>query len=84
MVDSKDGKYIFLGQPDGVAVIDASNQQTVTVWEDQSAAITSIHVTLLSDETYLLSTVDENGTLIQFILIVVIKFFKSVFRILFV
>ncbi|XP_070543569.1 WD repeat-containing protein 93-like isoform X2 [Ptychodera flava] len=61
MTDSKDGRYIFIGMPNGVVVIDAATQSKVTVWEEEGVDITSINVSLVSVQMYLLSTVDDMG-----------------------
>jgi hypothetical protein len=60
--DSKDGKFVFIGLPDGLAVIDAISQQTITVWEEEKTEIVVIKTSIMAGgQNYLLSTLDDMG-----------------------
>ncbi|XP_023932289.1 WD repeat-containing protein 93 isoform X1 [Lingula anatina] len=59
--DSIDGRYIFIGLPNGLAAVDAMTQQTVTTWEDDKIEVTQMQVSLIGVQTYLLCTVDDMG-----------------------
>ena len=61
MTDSRDGRYIFVGLPDGLAVLSAVDQQTVVQWEEEKVEITNIHVSYIPDHMYILCTVDDMG-----------------------
>ncbi|XP_078701623.1 WD repeat-containing protein 93-like [Branchiostoma floridae x Branchiostoma belcheri] len=57
---SVDGRYIFVGLPTGLAAFDAVSQVTLAVWEE-TVEVTSLKVSLVGVQTYLLSTVDDMG-----------------------
>eukprot|EP00058_Branchiostoma_floridae_P016131 XP_002601619.1 hypothetical protein BRAFLDRAFT_85812 [Branchiostoma floridae] len=60
MAHSVDGRYIFVGLPTGLAAFDAVSQVTLAVWEE-TVEVTSLKVSLVGVQMYLLSTVDDMG-----------------------
>nr|XP_006821252.1 PREDICTED: WD repeat-containing protein 93-like [Saccoglossus kowalevskii] len=61
LADSIDGRYIFIGLPNGLAVIDAASQSKVAHWQDDNVEITSMNVCLMSVQMYLIATIDDMG-----------------------
>ncbi|XP_064649847.1 WD repeat-containing protein 93-like isoform X2 [Lineus longissimus] len=63
LADSKDGKFVFIGLQDGLAVVDATNQQTITIWEEEKTEIVTIKTSIMAGgQNYVLSTLDDMGT----------------------
>lgn len=67
LTNSKDGNYIFIGLPNGFAVVSSHNQQTVGIWEENGAEITRIYaynfLNFASISTYLIVTLDDMGNI---------------------
>ncbi|XP_077989361.1 WD repeat-containing protein 93-like [Glandiceps talaboti] len=61
LADSKDGRYIFTGLPNGLAIIDAASQSRLGQWEEDNVEITGMHVCLMTVQMYLIATIDDMG-----------------------
>ncbi|XP_022105668.1 WD repeat-containing protein 93-like [Acanthaster planci] len=59
-----DGRYVFFGMPQGIAMIDAMTQAPITSWEHgtEGVSICSLDVCLIGVQTYLIVAVDTAGT----------------------
>ena len=64
MADSKDGRYVIMGMTNGLVVIDAHTQHVVAHWKQDGVEITTIQVSSLGDQLYLLSTIDDMGKIL--------------------
>ncbi|XP_071103091.1 WD repeat-containing protein 93-like isoform X2 [Haliotis cracherodii] len=62
LADSGDGRYIFIGLPNGLSVMDASTQKPVTIWEEDNMEIVNIRSHVMGVQTYLIVTLDDMGT----------------------
>lgn len=58
---SIDGKYIFIGMPNGIVVLEAVNHQEIVRWKEDKVEITKIDSFLISDQIYLLVSLDDMG-----------------------
>ncbi|KAJ8304577.1 hypothetical protein KUTeg_018160 [Tegillarca granosa] len=58
---SIDGKYIFIGMPNGIVVLEAVNHQEIVRWEEDKVEITKIDSFLISDQIYLIVSLDDMG-----------------------
>ena len=58
LCDSTDGRYLFIGLPNGLSVINASNQTPVTSWEDDGVDVKTIKACLVGVHMYLVITID--------------------------
>ncbi|XP_041365295.1 WD repeat-containing protein 93-like isoform X2 [Gigantopelta aegis] len=61
MTNSVDGRYIFVGLPNSLTVMDAMTQRIVTSWEEDQLEITQIKAHIMGVQTYLIVTVDDMG-----------------------
>ncbi|KAK6188663.1 hypothetical protein SNE40_004797 [Patella caerulea] len=61
LTDSVDGRYVFIGLPNGIVVIDSLTQETVSTWDEEKVDIAHIKCHLIGVQTYLLVTIDEMG-----------------------
>ena len=61
MTNSVDGRYIFVGLPNSLTVMDAMTQQVVTSWEEDQLEITQMKAHIIGVQTYLIVTVDDMG-----------------------
>ncbi|XP_005089078.1 WD repeat-containing protein 93 isoform X2 [Aplysia californica] len=57
--ESVDGKYIFVGLPNGLAVMETQTQTQLHAWEEEHAEITDIKTYLISPDWHLIVTVDD-------------------------
>ncbi|XP_046574489.1 WD repeat-containing protein 93-like [Haliotis rubra] len=62
LADSGDGRYIFIGLPNGLSVMDASTQKPITIWEEDNMEIVNIRSHVMGVQTYLIVTLDDMGT----------------------
>ncbi|XP_071965373.1 WD repeat-containing protein 93-like [Antedon mediterranea] len=63
--ESPDGRYIFVGLPTGLAVLDATQHIILANWE-QDVAISVLEISLIGVQMYLVTTIDELGILRMF------------------
>ncbi len=61
MCESTDGRYLFIGLPNGLAIINAANQFPVASWEGSEAGIEIIKACIIGVQVYFVATVDANG-----------------------
>ena len=64
--ESVDGKYIFIGLPNGLAVMDAVTQAEVHRWEEEHAEISTISAHAIAPNWHLIATVDDMGRMTFF------------------
>ncbi|XP_067664701.1 WD repeat-containing protein 93-like isoform X3 [Haliotis asinina] len=62
LADSGDGRYVFIGLPNGLSVMDASTQKPITIWEEDNMEIVNIRSHVMGVQTYLIVTLDDMGT----------------------
>ena len=60
LCESSDGRYLFIGLPDGLSVINAGSQLPVGSWEKSDAEIVLIKACLIGVQTYLVAAIDSN------------------------
>lgn len=63
MACSEDGRYLSLGHSRGLSVWSASSLTCVAEWLEDTLEITSIQMTGMAEEAYLLGTADDMGGL---------------------
>lgn len=61
LAPSADGKYLFVGLPNGLAVVDVATLSSVQHWEQDRIEITSIKSYLFGSNYNLIMTQDDMG-----------------------
>ena len=61
MASSQDGHYIFIGMPDGLVALNANTHQTVTQWKEDGMEITTIQISGIGEQIYMIATLDDFG-----------------------
>ena len=52
---------MFAGCDNGLVMIDALNHNVLCHWEEDKVEITNIQVSIITEQVYLLSTLDDMG-----------------------
>ncbi|XP_033121849.1 WD repeat-containing protein 93-like isoform X2 [Anneissia japonica] len=63
---SPDGRYIFVGLPNGLAVLDATHHIVLARWQQEEADISTLEISLIGVQMYLVTAIDDLGLLRMF------------------
>ncbi|XP_072037807.1 WD repeat-containing protein 93-like isoform X2 [Amphiura filiformis] len=63
LCESTDGRYLLIGLPNGLAIINAANQLPVASWEQSDAGFETVKSCLIGVQVYFVATIDSNSVL---------------------